>query len=466
MKRIFLYTLISASVFTSAFGAVVDATPGSLVDNDVLTSADSETLEVKGRIDVRDLRALASASVIKNLDLSGAKIVAYTAPSPDAHGQSYYSEGLIPQYTFFNSTLSTVVLPEGVSEIGAGAFSNSDVETINFPAGLRVIGEHAFYGCAKLGAVTLPNTVTSIGAYSFANASSLKSADLRNTAIVLLPSNAFSGDSSLTAISVPVCLRTIGSHAFEGTALTSLPLSQVTRFEDYSLAGMPSLTEVTFGQNASIGTGVLMDDHKLQTINNAPASLPVLFAANCNSFDASKIVSRTVAINDYSLANTTAENLVLSPRLTYVGAAALKGMKDLKLIDARSLGEDIPDADPKAFEGIHPEGIALYVEDNTEDLWKEHPVWKDFAIYSDQTDVKVVPVVIPKSKVMYADGLLTVEASDDIKSVDVYALDGALLLHSEPNATRYEGTVSTSANVLIVRVATPAGVDSTKILVY
>lgn len=466
MKRIILSTVLSASVVTAAMGAVINATPGSLENNAEILNTTDATLEVTGSIDVRDLKAIASSSAIKNLDLSGVKIVSYTAASPDTHGQSYFSAGLIPQYAFFKSGITSVVLPDGVTEIGAGAFANSDLRSITLSSGLRVIGDHAFYGCADLKSVTLPGSVVKLGSYVFANSTSLETADLRSTTITTLPENTFSGCSALKGISLPVTLRTVGSHALEGTAITTLSLSQVTRFEDYALAGMPKLSEMTFSTKCSIGTGVLMDDTSLKTINNAPSTLPVLFAANCTGYDSSSVSSKSVKIEDYALANTTADKITLSPRLTYIGAGALKNINSLEMIDARSLGESIPDVDPTAFAGIDASAVHLYVEDNTEDLWKEHPVWKNFHIFSDATDVKVQPVFAPKNRVIYADGILTVTSSSEIKHIDVYTIDGARLLHAEPDATDYETSLVTSANVLIVRVNTTAGTESTKLLVY
>lgn len=77
----------------------------------------------------------------------------------------------LPQPTFFNdnctgygiyenafrnviSSLKSVVLPEGLEEIGAYAFSGSKLSTVNIPSSVKSIGQHAFNGCSSLTSVS------------------------------------------------------------------------------------------------------------------------------------------------------------------------------------------------------------------------------------------------------------------------------------------------------------------------
>ena len=57
-----------------------------------------------------------------------------------------------------------VVVPEGVTTIGDGAFKNSvNLTSITLPEGVTIIGDSAFHGCARLTSVTLPEGLTCIG---------------------------------------------------------------------------------------------------------------------------------------------------------------------------------------------------------------------------------------------------------------------------------------------------------------
>ena len=52
----------------------------------------------------------------------------------------------IAQYAFYGSTVTAVVIPEGVTGIEACAFLNSSIESINIPVSVATIGKNAFLG--------------------------------------------------------------------------------------------------------------------------------------------------------------------------------------------------------------------------------------------------------------------------------------------------------------------------------
>ena len=64
-------------------------------------------------------------------------------------------------------------IPDGVTSIGAGAFSDcTGVTSVTIPSGVTSIGERAFYKCT-LKNVTIPSSVTSIGDWAFIFVSNL-----------------------------------------------------------------------------------------------------------------------------------------------------------------------------------------------------------------------------------------------------------------------------------------------------
>lgn len=65
--------------------------------------------------------------------------------------------------------LANIVLPEGVTEIGAGAFLNSGVQTIRLPNSLKTIRTKAFAGCTELKTITIPEGVEQIETAAFEN---------------------------------------------------------------------------------------------------------------------------------------------------------------------------------------------------------------------------------------------------------------------------------------------------------
>ncbi len=467
MKRLILLSVFSAAVLAVANGAVIDATPGSLESALKNITPTDKTIQLRGQIDVRDMRALAGRK-LDMLDMSEAKIVSYTSPQKDNHGQTYYAENQITQYSFFNSEFSTVVIPTGTLEIGAGAFANSAVKSLTLPSGLRVIGDHAFYGCDGLTSVKLPSALTKLGSYAFANDKALETVDMAATKVNRLNPNTFSGCGSLTTVTLPSTLVAIESHAFEGTSILALDLPTVTTLGDYALAGMESLKDIAFGPElTTVGVGVLMDDRALETIANAPENLPSLFAANCNSFDSNQVMNTLTNIGDFSLANTFATELILSPGLTSVGAGALRNVSPLSRINASALGDRIPEVEDNTFEGIDTPNVELGVEDKSVDLWRAHPVWGRFKVTpSSQTAKDEILDVVTDIRLSYVDGLLKIDSPLIIESVEVYTMNGACLLLAVPEETSFEAQLSTDENVLIIRVKTSAGAKTYKLLVY
>ncbi len=57
----------------------------------------------------------------------------------------------IPDYAFYRcANLSEITIPEGVTEIGYKAFENSGVITVHLPSTLKKLGNRSFAGCSKL----------------------------------------------------------------------------------------------------------------------------------------------------------------------------------------------------------------------------------------------------------------------------------------------------------------------------
>ena len=169
----------------------------------------------------------------------------------------------IPSWLFSGTGIEKLVIPEGVTEIGADAFSGSSLKEVVLPKTLTKIGNSAFGG-TQLTKLTLPEGVTEIGSSAFSG-SSLKEVVLPST-LTQIGSYAFSG-TQLTNMSVPSSVREIGSYAFNSTPLEVINLPYglqvigsgafrntkletieipegVTYLDDYTLANIPTLKSV------------------------------------------------------------------------------------------------------------------------------------------------------------------------------------------------------------------------------
>lgn len=144
-----------------------------------------------------------------NLDLSQTKI------------------GIIDITEFQNCTsLTSVAIPNSVTEIKAGAFMGcTSLTGVTIPSGVTEIRGNAFSGCTSLRRVTIPDSVTKIGSTSgdgaFQGCTALTAVTILSS--VTIGSNTFKGCTSLTSLTIPSNVRAIYYGAFEDcSSLTSM----------------------------------------------------------------------------------------------------------------------------------------------------------------------------------------------------------------------------------------------------
>ncbi len=112
------------------------------------------------------------------------------------------------------ASLGSIVLPESVTVIEARAFSGcSGLKEIALPAGVTEIGEEAFKN-SGLEKITLPKSVSVIGEDAFAGCAALAEVTLEN-GVQIIGKGAFADCNGLTAVTVPESVLEIGVRAFE-----------------------------------------------------------------------------------------------------------------------------------------------------------------------------------------------------------------------------------------------------------
>lgn len=134
---------------------------------------------------------------------------------------------VIPNYTFANMTkLTSVTLPDSISEIGLRAFQNcSSLRTVTIPAAVTKIGIYAFAGSGVRSVDFSKCTgLTSISEHCFEKCGSLQKIEITDKiSLTTVGSYAFDQCTSLQSVYLPDSMQTIGECAFANCkSLTTL----------------------------------------------------------------------------------------------------------------------------------------------------------------------------------------------------------------------------------------------------
>ena len=155
-------------------------------------------------------------------------------------------------------SLTSVTIPDGVTSIGDGAFETcSSLKSVTIPKSVTSIGLSAFHACISLASVAIPDSVTSIGNGAFWDCNALMSALIPDN-VTKIGSEAFRGCSSLTSITIPGSVKSFGAWAFGDCSnlMCVTILDGVTSIGNWAFCGCWSLTSVVLPESLTkIGDG-------------------------------------------------------------------------------------------------------------------------------------------------------------------------------------------------------------------
>lgn len=264
-----------------------------------------------------------------------------------------------------NTTVQTIVMPDSVTKIESRAFQNcSELLNINFASDLQIVGEFAFSNCEKLQKIelnnglqeidnyafygcsgleqdlVLPDTVTRVGIYSFSYCTGLKSLAL-SANLTKIDTGAFLNCSNMTGeLVIPSSLTYISNIAFSGCAgLTSLTLPD----------GIKEIHSEAFANCTGL-TGILQLPDSITYLGEGTFS-------NCTGLTGIKFSKNMTSVSNmvFSGCSGIAGELVIPDTITQIGYRAFANLDKLTRVVIGSgvnlISGNVYVSDPNSFYG-------------------------------------------------------------------------------------------------------------------
>lgn len=233
-----------------------------------------------------------------------------------------YSDSSKSPWDQYKENITTVVIQDGVENIGNSAFSGcTNLTDVTIPESVKRIGQDSFYGCSSLVGITIPDSVTSIGEYAFNSCGGLTSVTIPS-GVTRIEEHAFDSCSGLTSVTIPSGVTRIGNHAFSGcSGLVSITIpDSVTNIGDYAFSGCSGLMNITIPDSVTLVFENAFKSSNLKNVN---------YSGTKSQWDAIKIYKYSDPTETSSSISSATMNDIVSPATVhYLGegsAVAARG---------------------------------------------------------------------------------------------------------------------------------------------
>jgi uncharacterized repeat protein (TIGR02543 family) len=259
--------------------------------------------------------------------------------------------------TGYNGVYQTdIIIPDvfdslPVTEIGSHAFQDLGLNSIVIGEGITDIGKGAFEGCFNIKEIVIPSSVEHIGNQAFMGCNSLEKVTFENNSkLQEICECAFYQCPNLSEISLPDSVRIIGNFAFMGCQVNvvSLPESLET-LGCQAIEADVSLSSITLPDSLkNLEVGVFLGFEGLSTINVSPLN-PYFESANGVLFseDLSELVAfpkrkpgasydipaTVTKIRDFAFEGCPTLTAITIPQdVTIIGTGAFKNCTNIREI--------------------------------------------------------------------------------------------------------------------------------------
>ena len=409
-EYIYVMTDLGDGTYSVAANTAIKGTyPSTITVPSVYNGKPVVSVDSRGFADRTELTGVTipySVTAIGDGAFSGCtSLISMTIPvsGGDYFGYMFGATSADSQVAAIPSSLTTVVY-NGTQIPTKYFYKLSSLKTVTFPK-VTAVGDNAFDG-AGLTSLTLPETLTTVGEYAFANLNYLASIEYRRTdvfnfedkdvfemagykadslevtfndGVTHIPANMFAVNYAydrpkVTSVSFPTTLQSVGAYAFQGqdglAADIVLP-EGVTTIGASAFAGIESTRVVIPSTVTSIGSGAFsamtslaeVEYNAVNAMTNVSEGL-YAFREDGNNFTVTiGSAVQTIPDNLFRLSGVTEVTFAENGSLTNIGSYAFADSKlaSVSLSGNLTLGE-------KAFYGCASLGSVYYNVPNAADF--------------------------------------------------------------------------------------------------
>lgn len=146
-----------------------------------------------------------------------------------------------------------------VEIIDTFCFQNTSITSIILPDGLDMIGVQAFSQCSELKSITIPASVSSINRYAFSSSSLTSVSFESNSQLSELSAGVFLNCDDLVSVELPDSLEQIGTSAFNGcSSLSNIDIpDSVKTIDPGAFMACSSLSTLSVSGDCTVSDGAL-----------------------------------------------------------------------------------------------------------------------------------------------------------------------------------------------------------------
>lgn len=193
-------------------------------------------------------------------------------PSAVTYNGSAYNVTAVGDKAFYNSTITSVVITEGVLTLGESSFDScTRLKSVSLPKGLVSLGNSCFGNCYALEGIAFPEGITKLPVNCCVSNRALTDVGLPES-LETIGEGCFGYCRSLKEITIPKNVALFGFNSFLGVSLTTMTCEATIPPDAASGNAFPSVTNLYVPSDVLIFYAKTYPWNSVKNINDVPAN--------------------------------------------------------------------------------------------------------------------------------------------------------------------------------------------------